>query len=206
MTRVGCHESVHVCPYFQRVGVQYGCQYGCRIVRSSPAEISHIAVGRVRTYESGHDGYVRQFSEFLEHELLRLCEIHYMLVEIWLGLDELAGIVQDRTAYGPVHDDGRQPFPVADYGIGSLGRQVFDQENAFEDVRQFAEHGCQPGFYFRKHFRDDCVFSLSEMAFRDGCQLFFVRRVAFRSCPGCLYKLVCDAPEGGDYHDDVIIA
>ena len=115
--RVGCHESVHVCPYFQRVSVQYGCQYGCRIVRSSSAEISHIAVGRVRTYESWHDGYVRQFREFLEYELFRFREIHYMLVEIWFGLDEFAGIVQDRTAYGPVHDDGRQPFTVADYRI-----------------------------------------------------------------------------------------
>ena len=35
--RIGSHESIHVGPYFQHLGIKHSCQYGCRVVTAAPS-------------------------------------------------------------------------------------------------------------------------------------------------------------------------
>ena len=204
--RIGRHEAVDVGPDFEGVGVEDRSKDGSRIVRASASEIGDISVGRIGTDESRDYGYVRQFGEFLENEPFGLGEIHDVLVEIRFRLDEFARVVQHGVSDGPADYDGRQAFTVADNGIGRLRGQVLDQEYSLVDVRQFPEHGPESGLHFRKHLRDDCIFSLPEMSFTDGFQLLFVGRIPFRSRFRCPYKLVSDASESGNHHYYVICA
>ena len=93
---------------------------------------------------------------------------------------------------------------VADYGIGSLCRQVFDQENAFEDVRQFAEHGFQSGPDLRQLFGDYRIFRLPVVPFGDGFKLFFIGRISCSRRFGCPDQLVRNASECRYDYDNVI--
>ena len=91
--RVGCHETVHVCPYFQRLCIECCSKDGSGIVRPSASEVCRYSAADVAGYESTHDGYFRHLFESLANELVCRFEVDKVFV-VSLCLDEFSGIIE----------------------------------------------------------------------------------------------------------------
>ena len=93
--RIRGHEPVDISPNLKRIGIESRCKNRCRIIRSSPAEVSDIPAFHVRTYETWDYRNMGQISECLEYQTVGLRKIHYMLPEIRSCPDEFPRIVED---------------------------------------------------------------------------------------------------------------
>ena len=117
--RVGGHESVHVRPYLQAVGVQRGGN-DCRgVVGTAPAQVRHLARHLVCRDEARHQRAAGHRAEGLAHQPVRQFGVQHVLGVLLLRLDERARI-KPFGSRQPGGDDGREALAVAHNRVGGL--------------------------------------------------------------------------------------
>ena len=91
-TRVGGHETIHIRPDFQRIGIQCRGYNGSRIVGTAATEVSHLARNLVRRDKSRNQYAFRHIFERLTYQRGGKFRIQYMLGMFLLRFDEPARI------------------------------------------------------------------------------------------------------------------
>ena len=139
--RVGCHETVHIGPYLQTLGIQGGGYDGGGVVAAAAAQVGDVARGAVAADETGHQRYLRQAGKGLAHQGIGGLAVEHMLAVLALGLDEVAGVEPLRVVHQGGHDAAAQTLTIAHDGVESLAAQVVYQVHTEENALQLVEKG-----------------------------------------------------------------
>ena len=144
--RVGGHESVHVGPDFQHVGIQRGGNGGGRQVRASSSQVGRLVRVAVAGNEAGHhihrsDGRARVEERFegLLDQLVRQFRVEHVLALLVLRADKVAGVHPGAVLDDGGHDVRAQSLAIADDGVLRLLAQVVNQVHTVVDAPQLFE-------------------------------------------------------------------
>ena len=96
-TRIGGHETVHIRPNFQCIGIQRRSYDGSRIVGTSATEVGHLARNLIRRNKSRNQHPSGHILKCLAHQGSSKLRIQYMLGMFLLRFDEPARIKPFRT-------------------------------------------------------------------------------------------------------------
>ncbi|CDB12074.1 unknown [Bacteroides sp. CAG:633] len=204
-TRIGGHEAVHIGPDFQTVGIERSGHNGCRVVRTSAAQVGHDARRLVGSNEARYQRTAGQFAEGLTHQAIGLVGIENVFREFLFCLDELTRV----APFGPCQtcrNERRQAFAIAYDGVAGLLRQVFYQVYALKDVLQFVEQLAH--FALQGHLlfacRNNFLHHL-DVAVDYFLEFVLVRSVACRCQPRGIEQLISNAAQGRYDNDDRLV-
>ena len=113
-TGIGSHETVHIRPDFQNVGIQRRSNNGSRIIGSATSQIGHftgILVGRNESRNQRYSWYILE--GFTDQSVSQL-RIQNMLVMFFLGLYKGTRIKPLSPFNKGCNNNRRQAFTVAD--------------------------------------------------------------------------------------------
>ena len=132
-SRVGSHETIHVGPNFEYIGIESCRDDGSRVVATSASKVGGFAAIAVAADESRHDGNARHVGKRLSHEAIGQLRVELVLTVLALCADEVAGIHAHRPADERGDDVRTDALAIADDSILRLLAQVVNEIYAEED-------------------------------------------------------------------------
>ena len=199
---VGRHETIHIGPYLEHVGIQCCSDDAGRVVTSAPSQVGDFAAFRIGTDETRHKAHLRYLAPSLTHETIGQFACQQATSALHFGLDELATVIPFGTPYEGGHNTAADAFAIADDGRQRLRTEIADEIHTLVDTAQFLKQSFNHSperiavATGRNHRVYHHLMTLGHLPER-----FLVKGVAFHSPMGSAYQLVGNTPQGTHHHN-----
>ena len=139
--RVSCHETIHVRPYLQHIGIESRRNDAGRIVTATPAQVGNLTALHVTADESAHEADLRKRLPRLAHQSLGEFRGQHVASPLHLRTDEVQTVIPLSSLYQRGHDTAADALSVADDGGSRLGREVADEIDTLVYASKFLQQG-----------------------------------------------------------------